>query len=94
MNLVFKCDYCNFMGTEEEVREHEPKCYENYDRKSCNTCVHKGEIKYTNDGWVYECSIGVNVPVKCVYEFCPRYERKEKPKSYINFSNPFGWFGW
>ena len=37
MKPVFKCDYCQFMGTEEEVSEHEPKCFDNYDRRSCYT---------------------------------------------------------
>lgn len=78
MKPVFKCDYCTFMGTEEEVKKHEPKCIDNYDRKSCETCVHKEGTKYTDSGWIYECGVGVNVPVNCTYEFCSEYKKKEK----------------
>ena len=34
MKPVFKCEYCTFMGTEEEVKAHEDTCFENYDKKS------------------------------------------------------------
>lgn len=91
MKPVFKCDYCNFMGTEEEVKEHEPICTDNYDRKSCYTCIHRDKIKYTEYGWTYECKEGINIPANHVYEFCSKYERKEKPKYSFNFNNPFGW---
>lgn len=80
MKPVFKCDYCSKMGTEEEIREHEPKCMENYDRKSCHTCTHK-KFNYISDtkDITYECKIGKEVPNGCIIEFCPRYERKEIP---------------
>ena len=93
MKPVFKCDYCNFMGTEEEVEKHEPKCMDNYDRKSCKTCVHRERTKYTDDGgYVYECDKSINVPVNCVYEFCSEYERKEK-NVLLNNLFPYGLFG-
>lgn len=41
MKPVFKCKYCTFMGTEEQVRAHEDTCTNNYDKKSCFTCKHK-----------------------------------------------------
>ena len=31
MQPVFKCEYCRFMGTEEEVKKHEAECVDNYD---------------------------------------------------------------
>lgn len=78
MKPVFKCDYCNFMGTEEEVREHEPKCIYNYDRKSCYTCKHRNGLTKTKDNEItYKCMLDKDIPFKSVYEFCPEYERKE-----------------
>ena len=83
MKPVFKCDYCNFMGTEEEVREHEPICTDNYDRKSCYTCIHK-KLRYP----LYECKIGLEIPEGKIFEFCTQYERKEKLND--SFSELFG----
>lgn len=34
MKPVFKCDYCNFVGTQEEVEKHEPTCIDNYDKRA------------------------------------------------------------
>lgn len=79
MKPVYKCDYCNFMGTEEEVREHELTCIDNYDRKSCYTCAHKKFGKIDMKTIAYECTAGRKIPEGKLYEFCPQYERKEKP---------------
>ena len=76
MKPVFKCDYCNKMGTDEEIKEHEPKCFDNYDRKSCFTCIHK-QIKY-KDSPLYECNAGIEIPEGKLFEFCGSYKRKEK----------------
>ena len=78
MKPVFKCDYCDKMGTEEEIREHETVCTDNYDRRSCRTCVHKG-LKSKDGKWYYLCGAGCEIPHECFLEFCPQYERKEKP---------------
>lgn len=84
MKAVFKCDYCTFMGTKEEVREHEIKCSNNYDRKSCYTCAHRDGIKKVDDEWAYKCDIGKDIPPNRIYEFCPEYERKEKSTLFDN----------
>lgn len=76
MQPVFKCDYCKFIGTEEEVREHEPQCIDNYDRRNCYTCVHK-RTKPKDGKWVYECEADYEIPEGKIFEFCPKYERKE-----------------
>ena len=88
MKPVFKCDYCSKMGTEEEIREHEPVCTDNYDRKSCYTCMHKkiGRVvdKDVDDIIngkaliVYECRLWKEIPEGKIFEFCPSYERDEK----------------
>jgi hypothetical protein len=79
MKPVFKCDYCQFIGTEEEVSEHEPKCFDNYDRRSCYTCAHRGQMSMVNKLVKYECGKGIDVPEGKIYEFCNSYERKPKP---------------
>lgn len=84
MKPVFKCDYCSFMDTEEKVKEHEPTCIDNYDRKSCYTCQHKG-IKNIKQ---FSCACGNEIPEKKIFEFCPQYERKEKPE--YPLTNLFG----
>ena len=87
MKPVFKCDYCSKMGTEEEIKEHEPKCFDNYDRRSCFTCVHQ-----TLKGCNYECKVGVEIPEGKLIEFCNSYERKEKVDNPLSglFGNIFG----
>lgn len=82
MKPVYKCDYCDYMNTEDKVREHEITCTENYDRKSCYTCVHKKiscrhNIPEDKMTWIYNCEIGKEIPEGKIYEFCPQYERKE-----------------
>ena len=76
MQPVFKCDYCSFMGTEKETREHELKCIKNYDRESCFTCVHRKFKSDKNEIW-YECIIGRDIPKGQIIEFCDSYEKKE-----------------
>ena len=88
MKPVFKCDYCNYMDTEDKVKEHEMTCTENYDRKSCLTCKHtsfKGIDKFG-------CAYGKEIPEGKMFEFCPQYERREKSDSlFVNlFGNMFG----
>lgn len=79
MKPVFKCDYCNFMGTEEEVQAHEITCVENYDRKSCFTCKYK-TIKTLNQ---YECDLGKEIPEGKICEFCQQYERRDMPSDIL-----------
>lgn len=90
MKPVFKCDYCSKMGTEEEIREHEPICMDNYDRKSCYTCVHKHVIPNEKQ-WNYKCKIGNEIPEGKFFEFCPQYERNENNHIFTNlFGGLFG----
>lgn len=91
MHPVFKCDYCKFMGTEEEVREHELVCMDNYDRRSCYTCVHK-KLESRDKQWFYKCKLGKEIPEGKIFEFCPQYERKERPDDLLDglFEGLFG----
>ena len=79
MKPVFKCDYCQFMGTEEEVSKHEPRCFDNHDRRSCYTCVHRGELNMVNGLLNYKCKKCVPIPRGTILEFCESYERAPKP---------------
>jgi hypothetical protein len=79
------------MGTEEEMREHEPVCMDNYDRKSCYTCVH-GRINSKDGKYLYSCKAGKEIPEGKFFEFCESYERKEKSDNAFAdiFGNLFG----
>lgn len=46
MKEVFKCDYCNYIGTKEEVMEHEKVCLNNPDVKCCYNCQYAYENSY------------------------------------------------
>lgn len=89
MKPVFKCDYCDFMGIEEKVKEHEEDCHKNYDKRSCFTC--KNRKTYTNP-LRFECDEGVEIPPNSLIEHCNCYERKEEDKTSIGnlFSSLFG----
>lgn len=50
MKPVFKCDYCNFMGTKEVVEEHEKVCIDNPEVKCCQNC------KYSYSDESYDCT--------------------------------------
>lgn len=78
MKLVFKCDYCHEIGTEEEIQKHEPNCLHNYDAKNCHTCIHKDKFSFENKQMKVICKKNIDVPVNNVICFCSSYERKEK----------------
>ena len=90
MKPVYKCDYCSFMGTEDEVKEHEPKCTENYDMRSCYTCKNRGRVIFKKEDDInivkYECDAGKDVPHGYIMKNCDLYERKEKG---LNWTNDF-----
>ena len=86
MKPVFKCDYCDFMGTESEVKKHEVECPENYTKRSCFTCKNR---RYK--GLNFECSVGIDIPEGKVCEFCPKYERGKSANPYTDmFDVMFG----
>lgn len=90
MKQVFKCDYCSKMGTEEEIREHEVNCTDNYDRRSCYTCIYK-TTTFKDNQVCYECKNGKEIPQGKFIEFCSSYERNEKGNNPL--SDLFGGFG-
>lgn len=86
MKPVYRCEYCDHMGTEDDVRKHEVKCIWNYDRKSCLTCKHKDTKSFVQ----YKCLLGTEIPDGCMIEFCGKYEWNEK---YPTDSSVDGIFG-
>jgi hypothetical protein len=75
------------MGTEAEVRKHEPECFDNYDRRSCLTCKHRG---YQSIHQI-KCAYGKELPEDKILEFCPQYERREREETFTDiFSGLFG----
>lgn len=89
MKPVFKCDYCDFMGTEDKVKKHELECIDNYTRRSCFTCKHKCYQSMKQ----LKCACGREIPENKIWEFCPKYERREKEETLTNmFGGLFGGF--
>lgn len=88
MQPVYKCEYCNYMDTEDKVKEHEVACFENYDRRSCFTCKHQS-LKSVKQ---YQCACGKEIPEGKIFEFCGQYEREEKSENPLGniFGNLFG----
>ena len=86
MKPVFKCEYCTFMGTEEEVKAHEDTCFENYDKKSCYTCKHR---EYLSPKQI-KCNVGKEIPENMIVKNCEKYKRKEESKLNTSLSGLFG----
>lgn len=70
MKAIYRCEYCDVTGTEEEILEHEEECIKNYNKKSCFTC------KYCEtDGFkTVKCKRGREIPEDKYYENCPKHE--------------------
>lgn len=89
MKPVYKCDYCSFMGTEEETKEHELTCI--YGQRSCYTCKHKRTLSFTKDCVKYKCEKGRDIPEGMIFKFCDLYEQNDYSKA-INDTDIFGSF--
>lgn len=73
MKPVFKCEYCNFIGTAEDVHEHESNCTDNYNKKDCMTCKHCDMSRLT----AIKCNCGKEISSGYMYTGCDKHERKE-----------------
>ena len=91
MKPVYKCDYCSFMGTYDETKEHEQTCSENYDLKSCYTCKYRGKLTMEDNQVKYECKQGREIPAGKIYQNCNLYDQKEKSPYDDLLGNFFGW---
>lgn len=81
MKPVYKCEYCSYMGTEEDVKEHEPVCSNNYDAKNCHTCKHRKIAGMKDIIIQYECMKGRDIPAGHIYTSCNSYEIKDEEYS-------------
>lgn len=92
MKEVFKCDYCNYIGTKEAVEEHEKVCIGNPDVKCCYNCRYACKRGYIISGSLspdmYMCSYRVTTKLdKTTFyisgeplpdeEICKHYKRGE-----------------
>jgi hypothetical protein len=76
------------VGTEDEVREHEEKCYKNFNNKGCTTCKH-----CKTDGLKSaKCDCGIEIPEGQQFLHCEKHETG-KPEV-VGFMNTImGMFG-
>jgi hypothetical protein len=88
MKPIYRCEYCNHMGTMDELQEHEEKCFWNYNRKSCRTCKHKDPNSFTR----YKCLLGTEIAEGCLIEFCGKYEYDGKNPAKSTVGDIFGGF--
>ena len=90
MKPVYRCEYCDHMGTEDEVKEHEIKCYWNYDRKSCWTCKNRDRSCMTR----FKCLLETEILEGHLIEFCSKYARDDNEVHFKSASDIFrGLFG-
>ena len=83
MKPLFRCDYCDKIGTEDEILKHEFECIYNHTKRSCLTCKYKKELGLVN----LSCDSGREIPAGTYYENCPCYVWDEKIHS---SDNPVG----
>jgi hypothetical protein len=70
MKPIYRCEYCDVTGTEEEIREHEENCVKNYNKKGCLTCKH-----CSTDGLkTVKCKKSIEIPEGKMIEKCIMYE--------------------
>ena len=73
MKPVFRCDYCDKIGTEEEMKAHEAECSKNFNNKGCLTCKHcKMDTLAT-----MTCVYGKEIPEGKQWLHCARHEKGE-----------------
>ena len=86
MKQIFRCEYCDQMGTAEEITKHEDECISNYNKRSCMTC------KYANRSAVlkYKCACDRDIPEGKYMEQCPQYEWDGKDHASRAWNSAFG----
>lgn len=88
MKPIYRCEYCDHMGTEDEVREHEKECLKNFNNKGCLTCKH-----CKTDGLKHmECFYGEEIPEGKQFLHCDKHENgKPEIVGFMGaFMNVFG----
>ena len=85
MKPLFRCEYCDKTGIEEEIAKHEEECFYNYNKRSCTTCKH-AQIK----GLKYICNAGKEIPEGKMFIGCESYAWDEKDHCQAATSSVFG----
>ena len=88
MKQIFRCEYCDKMGIEKDILEHEQTCSFNHTIRSCSTCKHaENKIKK------FDCKAGKEIPEGQKFINCDKYEWDEIDHTHLNpiaFNNLFG----
>ena len=85
MKQLFRCDYCDQIGTAEEIEQHEAECIYNYKKRSCMTC------KYAeNKVLSFKCKLGKEIPKGKYIKQCSQYEWDEKDGTKTSIEDIFG----
>lgn len=73
MKPLYKCDWCDHIGTELEMRDHEATCVYNKNLRHCFTCgLNSGAFG------VVKCDKGVELPKGQYMRYCSLWEEKEQ----------------
>lgn len=78
MKPVYICDYCQFTGSAENVKEHEKICSKNYGLKACPSCDHVRLVSVKDDKLVYGCKAGKEIPEGCHFKNCDLHKIPSK----------------
>ena len=88
MKALYKCDFCDMTGTEEDIREHEIYCENNPARMSCQYCEYK-KTNFVNGKGRYECKFK-DIPEGQQYMNCDKFALKKMTN--ISMEDLFGSF--
>lgn len=79
MISLYRCDYCDFIGSSEEVIQHETTCIKNPARCSCNYC----EYAFFPTSKTVKCDLNKEkIDDNHILINCDAFKAKD-------FSNPF-----
>lgn len=83
MKVLYKCDYCEKTGTEEEILAHEKECINNPNNKTCITCASATALVSCKDYDLkslvnFTCKKGIELPEGGIMaKNCELYEKRE-----------------
>lgn len=87
MKELYRCDYCDKIGTIEELTEHEPICENNPKKRNCGTCDNAKFINLNQ----FECKIHPDrdVPEGKEYINCSDHVPRKPMKDIEDIFNMF-----
>lgn len=84
MVALYRCSYCDFIGSMEEVAAHEVECFKNPNNRGCMTCAHCSKMMT-----YVKCKKGKEIEEGKYIQQCPLYEDGQPTNDSI-FGNLFG----